>query len=247
MSGPCPGLDIGCKPHRSRISFNASRSSSFPQQKINHTKNTQKNEFITIPLKNRNPKNKSLPRTAPVPFANSYELLAELEEEEFKVEHLVFPISLSTSNGVIVTPASFDCGCSSNIIDDKFAFEHELPRIPRDVPVDVETVDGSPMGTATIVEKDRTKMKIGDHEEITSFNVSTSGYYKVILGISWMTRHNPSIDYVNGTMTFDSEFCKKNCLHGNNITTTAIPAKEAGRQTSTKKIHCTTRTRPQKT
>src|SRR5690606_19846237 len=177
-----------------------------------------------------------------VPFANSYELLAELEEEEFKVEHLVFPISLSTSNGVIVTPALFDCGCSSNIIDDKFASEHELPRIPRDVPVGVETVDGSPMGTGTIVEKVPTKMKIGDHEEITSFNVSTSGYYKVILGISWMARHNPTINYVNGTMTFDSEFCKKNCLHGDNITTTAIPAKEAGRRTSTKKIHCTTRT-----
>src|SRR5690606_2825623 len=113
MSGPCPGLTAGCKRHRTRISVNVPHSSSLPLQKINHTKNTQKNDFITIPLKNRKPKNKSLPRTAPVPFANSYELLAELEEEEFKVEHLVFPISLSTSNGVIVTPALFDCGCSS--------------------------------------------------------------------------------------------------------------------------------------
>src|SRR5690606_7617905 len=127
---------------------------------------------------------------------------------------------------------------------DKFASEHELPRIPRDVPVGVETVDGSPMGTGTIVEKIPTKMKIGDHEEITSFNVSTSGYYKVILGISWMARHNPSIDYVNGTMTFNSDFCKEICLHGNYITTTAIPAQEAGQRTSTKKIHCTTRTQP---
>jgi hypothetical protein len=36
---------------------------------------------------------------------------------------------------------------------------------------------------------------INDHKEIINFNVIKLGKYKIVLGIPWLSKHNPEIDW----------------------------------------------------
>jgi hypothetical protein len=36
---------------------------------------------------------------------------------------------------------------------------------------------------------------INDHKEMINFNVMKLGKYKIMLGIPWLSKHNPEIDW----------------------------------------------------
>ncbi|QSS48817.1 hypothetical protein I7I53_08944 [Histoplasma capsulatum var. duboisii H88] len=49
-------------------------------------------------------------------------------------------------------------------------------------------------------ETDPMIMKIGDHEETVQFDVTETGEYNIILGYPWLWRHNPEINWREGTI-----------------------------------------------
>ncbi|CEP17509.1 hypothetical protein [Parasitella parasitica] len=57
------------------------------------------------------------------------------------------------------------------------------------------------------------EMSIGPHNEDIQFSLTKLGQYPLILGISWLKRHNPDIEWSNHTVIFGSELCHRQCLH----------------------------------
>jgi hypothetical protein len=54
--------------------------------------------------------------------------------------------------------------------------------------------------------------KIGAHIEVLECNVINIGLHDIVLGMSWLKKHSPHIDWANKKVLFNSDFCIKNCL-----------------------------------
>ena len=48
------------------------------------------------------------------------------------------------------------------------------------------------------------ELKIGDHTERIDFGVTNLGKGEIFLGHDWLKRHNPSIDWTTGKVTFNA-------------------------------------------
>lgn len=47
------------------------------------------------------------------------------------------------------------------------------------------------------------------HPELIKFNILETGDYDIVLGILWLRKHNPSINWQSGRITFDRCKCTK--------------------------------------
>ena len=56
----------------------------------------------------------------------------------------------------------------------------------------------------------------GVHQEEVSLFVSPGLHYDVILGMPWLQKHGPHIDWTNTSITFKSDHCRSVCLQSNN-------------------------------
>lgn len=50
------------------------------------------------------------------------------------------------------------------------------------------------------------QVQIGPHQEQLALDVTNIGQHPVILGIPWLTKHNPSIEWPTRSVTFDDCF-----------------------------------------
>jgi len=105
--------------------------------------------------------------------------------------------------------ALIDCGCEGSCIDSKYVAKHGLnvTKLSRTIPV--FNADGSPNLDGSITGFVSLLVKIGDHSERIDFGVTNLGKGEVFLGHDWLKKHNPSIDWPAGTITFDH--CPSSC------------------------------------
>ena len=55
-------------------------------------------------------------------------------------------------------------------------------------------------------------MDIGSHRELAIFQVAKLPNHEVILGMPWLNQHSPQIDWGQGKITCESEWCTTWCL-----------------------------------
>ena len=55
-------------------------------------------------------------------------------------------------------------------------------------------------------------MDINNHRELATFQVANLQHHEVILGMPWLREHNPTIDWKEKKITFNSERCTTFCL-----------------------------------
>ena len=96
----------------------------------------------------------------------------------------------------IRTFALVDSGASNCCISDRFAQRHSLPRVLKDVPVPITAVDDRPIAGGLVTHDVITQLSVDAHVEHLPLGVVSVGY-PVILGLDWLRRHNPSIDWTN--------------------------------------------------
>jgi hypothetical protein len=53
---------------------------------------------------------------------------------------------------------------------------------------------------------------INNHYEIIRLHCITIGNLPIIVGLPWLRKHNPNIDWREGRVMFDSARCAKECL-----------------------------------
>lgn len=135
-----------------------------------------------------------------------------LEEECLDGSHIVISVKLNDFTSVIPTHALVDCGATGYaFVDEEFARNHNLPMFKLNNPRLLEVIDGRPIESGTITHYVKTQMSINGHKEQVAMFITKLGHYPIVLGIPWLRRHDVSISFARNTVTFDSDFCLRQC------------------------------------
>ncbi|OMJ14567.1 Retrotransposon-derived protein PEG10 [Smittium culicis] len=117
--------------------------------------------------------------------------------------------SSSTPNFQI--KAMIDSGASGMFINKKLAKAFAIPTVPKKDPVYVEFIDGSPLNEGPIThETIPLKIQItNDHWEETTFEILSSNHADMILGLPWLERHEPTINWAKRKILFEGAYSSR--------------------------------------
>ena len=102
-----------------------------------------------------------------------------------------------------------DSGATNNFMNPRFKEERQVSTIPLPFTVPVAGLDGEVLSGGVSEETILLPMSVYGHPELIKFNVLETGDYDIVLGIPWLRKHNPSIDWQSGQITFNRCKCKR--------------------------------------
>jgi len=105
-----------------------------------------------------------------------------------------------------------DSGATAMFIDQEFCNVHHLPLQKKVKPQSVYVVDGEPIRSGPITHECQIPVSIGKHHETVTFQVTTLGQHPMILGLPWLKKHNPEIEWSTHQVMFKSQYCQEQCL-----------------------------------
>jgi RNase H-like domain found in reverse transcriptase/Reverse transcriptase (RNA-dependent DNA polymerase)/Integrase zinc binding domain/Integrase core domain/Chromo (CHRromatin Organisation MOdifier) domain len=80
-------------------------------------------------------------------------------------------------------------------------------------PQPLAVVDGRSIVSGDVThETAPVQLAIGPHTEEITLNVTSIGHYPVILGLSWLTKHDPTVLWSQHQVVFGSDYCRTRCL-----------------------------------
>lgn len=121
---------------------------------------------------------------------------------------LSLTLSLILSHGRSVNSCGLvDSGAQGfGFVDVDFCKKHSIPLVEKTSPIEVETVDGSPISSGKITHQTvPLQMVINSHRENISLDVIISPNQPVILGFEWLQHHNPVIDWSSNQVYFNDK------------------------------------------
>jgi len=113
-------------------------------------------------------------------------------------------------NEAVKVKIMLDSGSAGNFISPEVVQWCGLITQPRETPLSVTHVQGGKVGLVT--EQVRCRMRKGTHSEIITFDVVPLGKHVIIIGMPWLRVHNPNIDWDKCKVSFESPYCKENCI-----------------------------------
>src|SRR6202046_2062079 len=105
-----------------------------------------------------------------------------------------------------------DSGATGELIDRQYAKSCRFNLLKLSTPIPVFNVDGTPNEAGDITEVVDLILRYKNHSERTLFAVSNLGKQKMILGHSWLRKHNPEIDWTTGEVKMSR--CPPRCCSG---------------------------------
>ncbi len=169
------------------------------------------------PLKNKNKASSSSahisnpePKTIPRPRIS----------DQPNVKLPVFEFSLNVSNISTKTKILLDCGSQLNLMDINFVKENN---IPYSTETNLPNVAGVGGNQSIFGETLPISLKYENHICKTKFYILDLPSYCAILGIEWLTTHNPTINFASKELSFNSNHCVSNCLAVPGTFTTYVP------------------------
>jgi len=72
-------------------------------------------------------------------------------------------------------------------------------------PREIYLADGKPSAMGPVTYMTKVPMDISSHRELATFQVANLQNHEVILGMPWLREHNPTIDWNDKRIIFDSE------------------------------------------
>ena len=96
--------------------------------------------------------------------------------------------------------ALIDSGAGGNFIDEETATELQLPRTELRRPITVRNVDGTENHKGHITHRTILETTIANKRQWISLLITGLGKQKMILGLPWLIKENPDIDWQRGTL-----------------------------------------------
>ena len=136
----------------------------------------------------------------PVVFPR-FPVCAHASSDPLDSNHFFISLSLHfPGRKPINTFAFLDCGATDSFISDTFDRRHSLPLALRDEPTPVFTVDNRPLTSGLVTHDTITNLRVQAHSENIRLGV-VSMPYPVILGLDWLRKHNPAVDWAHGQLS----------------------------------------------
>ena len=126
-------------------------------------------------------------------------------------DSLLLDVALQTADTGenFATPALLDCGASGLFMDTQFVARNELATRPLSRPFPVYNVDGTLNEAGSIHRVVDATLHYNGHSERAIFAVTGLGKQNVILGLSWLRKHNPEVDWRSGEVKMSR--CPAHC------------------------------------
>jgi len=119
----------------------------------------------------------------------------------------------TTDTGEVKSVNSFmDSRATGEFINRHYAKSNQLHTWKLSKPIPVYNVDGTLNKAGSITEVVDLILRYWNHLEQTLFAVTGLGKQKLILGHSWLRKHNPEIDWVTGEVKMSR--CPPQCCSG---------------------------------
>lgn len=114
--------------------------------------------------------------------------------------------------------ALVDSGADGDFIDKYFVSQANIPTVLLTEPREVAAIDGNVLVKITHVSSPLTLTLSGSYREELRLFMISSPQSPLVMGLPWMMRHNPSIDWATASIRTWRDFCNTHCLHS------AVPA-----------------------
>ena len=105
-----------------------------------------------------------------------------------------------------------DCRPTGEFIDQHYAKSNRFNLVKLSQPIPIYNVDGTPNEAGSITEVVNLILQYKNHLKRTTFAISSLGKQKLILGHSWLWKHNPEIDWI--TREVKMSRCPPRCCLG---------------------------------
>ncbi|SJL16280.1 uncharacterized protein ARMOST_19800 [Armillaria ostoyae] len=127
-------------------------------------------------------------------------------------QSLLIPVELETLGRPINIQAKalLDSGCTGSSIHHDVIKKYGIPVQKTASPIPVYNADGSRNKAGEITTYAELRLKIGGHSERIDLAVTDLGSKEIFLGHDWLVRHNPSINWATGSVTFTRCQCAGN-------------------------------------
>ena len=137
-----------------------------------------------------------------------------LDEKEGRRRSLTLKIELQTTHTAenkSVT-ALLDSGATGMFIDREYVKKSGFTTRMLSNPIPVRNVDGTPNEAGSIMDVVELNLRYRNHAERVFFAVTNLGKQNVIMGHTWLQKHNPDINWVTGDVKMSC--CSGRCCSG---------------------------------
>ena len=124
----------------------------------------------------------------------------EVEKKEKVLREVIVKIGLKQEEEEegVVTKALLDSGAIGLVMNKEFTRKHKFRKTKLEGPIYVRNVDGMLNYAGPIVDTVEVEIFFKGHKERTLIDVIGGQKWSVILGMPWLRRHNPEIDWKTG-------------------------------------------------
>ena len=133
------------------------------------------------------------------------------------IHEKLITFDVATSTGVQAR-VLLDCGSTTNFISKRFVLLNHIPTVNTANSQVVKLADGSVTSTCKLVNS--LHLYFNDRDLCESLLVFPIDSFDIILGMPWLKKHNPNINWLTDTVTFPmsplKSFIKENLNNNNN-------------------------------
>jgi len=152
------------------------------------------------------------PERNPIILENYYAALNYTETLENDNDHIMVKIQLQGAKESVTINAMIDSGAIEDFIDREVCNKHVIKMIKAKNLREIYLADGKPSAMGPVTHMTKVPIDISSHGELATFQVANLQNHEVILRMSWLREHNPTIDSRDNRITFTSERCTTWCL-----------------------------------
>ena len=129
------------------------------------------------------------------------------ETLEHDNDHVMIKIHLHRKQDTVTINAMIDSGATEDFIDQVVWNKHGIKTIKATNLREIYLADGKPSPMEPVTHIVKVPIDINSYRELATFQVANLRHHEVILGMPWLTEHNPTIDWKEKKITFISERC----------------------------------------
>jgi len=138
---------------------------------------------------------------------NYYAVLNYTDTLENDNDDIMVKIQLHGGKESVTINAMIDSGATEDFIDQEVCNKHRIKMVKTKNPREIYIADGKPSAMGPVTHMTKVPMDISSHRELATFQVANVRNHEVIRGMLWLTEHNPTMDWNNKSITFNSERC----------------------------------------
>ena len=130
-------------------------------------------------------------------------IINALDEAKDERRSLTLKIELQTTDTgeTKSVKALLDSGATGMFIDRDYVKENKFDTRKLSRPIPLRNVDGTPNEAGSVTEVVGLILRYKNHSEKAYFAVASLGSQKVIMGHTWLQKHNPDINWVTGEVS----------------------------------------------